>query len=155
MPTFYSNIGTRQNANSLFGNQVNPAQFSRSIKLLEVVYTFVGTEAANDIVNLAWLPEGSEVVPHLCTVNSDGVASTATITVGDLDVAGVGTAVDADRYSTALDVAAAGNDAFTGGVAFTTPYRLGADAWLSATFASMNTPVAGKKLTFRIAYVSP
>jgi hypothetical protein len=155
MATFYSDIGTKQNATSLGGNQVSAAILNREIKYFSPTYTMVGTEAANDVIRLGFLKEGAEIVPHLCTVNSDAVATTATITVGDLDLAGVGAAIDADRYSTALDVAAAGNDTFTGGVAFTTPYRLGGEAWISFTFATMNTPVAGKKLRFRIAYVSP
>lgn len=122
-----------------------------------LTYTMDGTEAANDIVRLTKLKAGSIILPHLSLVTSDAIAATATIDIGDDDVAGVGAAVDADRYADGLDVAAAGIDLFSSvaptTAARTTPYALGADSWIELTFATLVTPVAGKKLKVIITYV--
>ena len=122
-----------------------------------LTYTFDGTEAASDKVRLLKLPAGSIILPHMSLVTGDGIATTATVDIGDDDVAGVGAAVDADRYADGLDVAAAGIDLFSALATTTgarlTPYALGADSWIEATFATLVTPVAGKKLKFIITYV--
>ncbi len=127
-------------------------QATPTFRILQPKYTFVGTEAATNIIRVCKLPAGTIVIPYLSNVVSDGVATTATITVGDYAFSSKDTVVaDADRYSTSLDVAAAGADAFTGGVAATVPYELPAERWLTATIASMDTPVAGKILQFNLA----
>jgi hypothetical protein len=159
MATLYSTNGLKQlNAGlDYFKNQINPNVIESSIKYVHATYTMTGSEAASDIIRLVWLPEFSEVIPTLSSVTGNAVATTATLHVGDLDTAGVGGVVDADRYAVSLDVAASGLDLFSAGagVALQTPYRLGAGAWITATFATLATPVAGKILTFRIAYVTP
>lgn len=136
------------------GNRATPKQLCAKLFFAVIQYTMLGTEAAADVINLVKLPQGAEIDPTESTVVSDGVATTATIDIGDDDTAGVGAAADADRYADGLDVAAAGIDRFSdiAAAARLTPYALGADSIIKLTFATMDTPVAGKKLTFRIAY---
>jgi hypothetical protein len=107
----------------------------------------LGTEAAGDVIRFGQLPAGSIILPHLSIVTSDGIATTATLNVGDtgtVDQKGAALqAAVANRYAAALDVAAAGVDAFTPLVA---QFELGGDTWLVAAFATLTVPVAGKKL---------
>lgn len=157
MAIFYSNIGAVQvapTAKTMLDAEVT----SPTTRTTQPVYTFTGTEVAGDTIYLEKLPAGATVIPFLCNVYSNGVAGTATITVGDAP----GTAKDpnaavTNRYSTALDVAASGVDAFTGGAAAGAPYQIPAlglqvpsERWLTATLATLVTPVAGQKLQFNI-----
>lgn len=136
------------------GNRARGDNLTATLLVLIATYTMTGAEAANDIINIASLPQGTMIFPHLSEVTGDGIATTATLDVGDNDVLGVGSAVDADRYADGLNVAAAGSDLFNANAcaAETTPYRLGSDAIIKGLFATMATPVAGKKLVFRIVY---
>lgn len=148
---------------TVYAKQINPTMANRitepnslqtPLRFFEYVHTMVGTEAAGDILNLVKLPKGAIIDPTHSTVVNDGIATTATIDIGDDDTAGVGAAADADRYADGLDVAAAGIDRFSdiAAAARLTPYALGADSIIQLTWATMNTPVAGKKLTVRIGY---
>ena len=155
MATKNSDLYAKQ-ANPILGNRVRGDNLTPTVLMLIATYTMLGTEAANDIIDIVKLPQGTMIVPHLCQVVGDGIATTATLDVGDDDVLGVGSAADADRYADGLDVAAAGSDLFSAiaSAANTVPYRLGSDAIIKGLFATMNTPVAGKKLVFRIAYLA-
>lgn len=147
MATLYGTIAAKQNTPS-GKDPLFPIETLPTTRKLLLTYVMDGTEAAADIVRIYKLPPGCIVIPQTSAVTGDGIATTATITVGDYSL--TGTALDADRYSTALDVAAAGADTFTGGVAAATPYATTDESWLTFTFATMGTPVAGKKLDFRI-----
>ncbi len=113
-----------------------------------------GAEAAADVIRLIKVPAGCVVIPRLSGTytRTGGIAVTATITIGD-DGGGANpgfVTADDDRYSTALNVAAAGADAFTGGVAEQTPFTTTAQTWLTATLATLSTPTAGGILQFFI-----
>ena len=151
MPTFNSTVYAKQ-LDPKMGNRVVPTLLCARVQFAEIAYTMLGTEAAADVINLCKLPEGAKIVPGLSNVTGDGIATTATMDIGDTDDT---TAADVDRYADGLDVAAAGTDLFSAiaGVAQLTPYALQKDAIITATFATLNTPVAGKKLLFRIAYL--
>jgi len=134
------------------GNRVPVTELQAKPKFLTVSYTMLGTEAAADVINLGILPEGAVIDPTLSSITGDGVATTCTIDVGDDDDT---TAADADRYADGLDCAAAGIDLFSANAsaARLTPYALQKDSVIKATFATLVTPVAGKKLLFRIGYL--
>lgn len=150
---------------AVYAKQIAPTMGNRNSRMLEnakvffatVAYTMLGTEAAGDILNLIKLPQGSIIVPGLSRIIAEAIATTATVDIGDDDVAGVGAAADADRYADGLDVAAAGVDLFDSIIAAArlTPYTLGADSIITLTWATMNTPVAGKKIQVQIAYLAP
>jgi hypothetical protein len=154
MATTNSTIYAKQINPTMANRLTSPQALSLNVRLFEFVYTMLGTETAADIINLVKLPLGAIIVPGLSSVTTDGIATTATIDVGDDDVLGVGAAADPDRYADGLNVAAAGVDLFDANAcaARLTPYALGADAVITLTWATMDTPVAGRKLTFRIAY---
>lgn len=156
MPTFNSDIYPTQIAPAI-GDRLAPTKVLGRLLFATPKYTMAGTEAAADVVNLCVLPKGAIIDPTQCYVVGDGIATTATLDVGDDDTAGVGAAADADRYADGLDVAAAGIDQFSSiaCAARLTPYALGAESIIKATFATMNTPVAGKILQFRIGYFLP
>lgn len=153
MATVNSDIYAKQ-IDPTLGNRNAGLKENSPLRFLDALYTMLGTEAANDLINIAKLPQGAVIDPCHSTVVGDGVATTATLHVGDDDTAGVGAAADDDRYATSMDVAAAGVDRFdsTAAAARLTPYALGADSIIQGKFATMNTPVAGKKLRFRIGY---
>lgn len=152
MATGNSDIYAKQ-ADPKMGNRVAASLVSAAVLFATAKYTMTGSEAAADIINIVKLPQGTTIIPGLCSVTGDGIATTATLDVGDDDDSD---AADADRYADGLDVAASGTDLFTGiaGVAQQTPYTLGKDAIIQGTFATMATPVADKVLTFRIAYLA-
>jgi hypothetical protein len=153
MPTFNSTIYAKQILPTLANRMQSPI-FTLNVRMVEVIYTMLGTEAAADIINIVKLPQGAIIDPTLSSIVTDGIAGTATIDIGDDDTAGVGAAADVDRYADGLDVAAAGVDLFTANSAAArlTPYALGADSIIRATLVTLVTPVATRKLTFRIAY---
>ena len=153
MPTFNSSIYAKQILPTL-GNRLQAPTFTLNVRTVEVIYTMLATEVAGDVINIVRLPQGAIIDPTLSSIVTDGIAGTATIDVGDDDVLGVGAAADVDRYADGLDVAAAGVDLFTANSAAArlTPYALGADSIIRATLVTLVTPVAARKLTFRIAY---
>lgn len=135
----------------------NPVRENASLRFIEALYTMLGTEAANDLINIAVGFPGMVIDPSHSTVVSDGIATTATLDVGDTDASGVGAAADADRYADGLDVAAAGVDRFDSiaCAARLTPYTIASDCIIQAKLVTLVTPVAGKKLRFRIGYLIP
>lgn len=134
----------------------NPVRENQPLRFIEAKYTMLGTEAANDLINIAVGFPGMVIDPSHSTVVSEGIATTATLDVGDTDASGVGAAVDADRYADGLDVAAAGVDRFDSiaCAARLTPYTIASDCIIQAKFATLVTPVAGKVLRFRIGYLN-
>jgi len=154
MATLYGALAALQNSPSN-KTPVGPLEAFPNTRTLLLRYTQTGSEAASDIVRLYKLPPGAIVIPQLSAVTSSGVsATTATITVGDYKPDG--TVLDADRYSTSLDVQAAGADSFTGGVAAATPFVTTEDSWLTFTYATLTgTVTASATLDFRVVVNFP
>lgn len=160
MPTFYADQIATTSAGTIartsLGDRHPGPDLTPRTNVAHLTYTMKGTEVALDKVRLMKGRQGMKILPHLSLVTSNAVATTCTIDIGDDDVAGVGAAVDADRYADGLDVAAAGIDLFNSQApttaARTTPYALGADAWIELTFATLATPIEGRKLEILLAY---
>jgi hypothetical protein len=142
-------------ADPTLGNRAQGLKISGLLLIATSTYTMLGTEAAGDKINIVRLPMRAMVDPTYSTVVGDGIATTATLDVGDDDVLGVGAAADVDRYADGLDVAAAGIDKFDANAcaARLTPYVLGSESWIIGTLVTLVTPVAGKKLVFRVGYI--
>lgn len=104
-------------------------------------YTMTGDEVANDLVFLGNLPVGAEVQKVGSYVRTVGTAA-ATLTVD------IGDTTTADRYATALDVAAAGVDAFDEDPLFTVT---SATQGVYLKFKTLSTPGTGV-LKVRINY---
>jgi len=156
MSTYNSDLYAIQAAPTLRTRNARAREDS-PLRFIECLYTMTGAEAQNDLINLAVGKPGMVIDPSHSTVVSDGIATTATIDVGDTDAEGVGAVVDVDRYADGLDVAAAGVDRFDANAcaARLTPYTIASDCLIQAKFITLVTPVAGKKLRFRIGYLSP
>lgn len=114
------------------------------------VYTFKGTEGANDIVELADLPAGATVIPHQSYVADSfpsGLAGGSTVDV-HLGVAG-----DPTRFGY-VDYLNSGNARnFTNSVLHT-PVPFAEQTRVVAKLSALNGPVipSGKKLAFGITY---
>jgi hypothetical protein len=155
MALLYTDIAANQagNVNTL-ASLTDPALTAGRDKLITAVYTMTGAEVAADIINIVKIPSGALVDPISGNMAGNGIATTATVSVGDTDtVAGTVTA-DASRYSAAQSVAANNVTVgvpFSGGTQLTAPAQV-TDDWvfLTATFATLTVPVAGKKLVFRV-----
>lgn len=158
MATYYSTVRVNERlqtaGNGTMGDRNHGIAKSALPLFVTTSYTMVGTEAAGEYIELCKLPQGVRIDPTLSSITSEGVATTLTIDIGDDDVLGVGTTADVDRYADGLDCAAAGIDLFSANAcaARLTPYTLGSESIIKATMVTLATPVAGKKLTFRIAY---
>jgi len=189
MATFYSSIATEQQPFLNFPGGGMTAQGSSpgfndpaleigSVKEVIATYTMTGTEAASDTIRLYLGQPGTMIDPAYSSVCSTGIATTATITVGDDDTTGnyiygsTAVVASATRYSTALNVAAATTTqiGFTGGVSLNIPYQIGAlaveptgssagtgvsGAWIFATFATLATVTTGGTLVFRLRVIKP
>jgi len=136
------------------GNRLTPRELCSKTFFADIPYTILGTEAQGDFLNLIKLPQAAVIDPTLSSVVTDGIATTATLDIGDDDDEGVGAATDADRYADGLDVAAAGVDLFSANAAAArlVPYKLSKDSIIKLEFKTLVTPVAGKKLLIRLAY---
>lgn len=151
----YTDIAAAQagGANTLAALNDPNLDFART-KTLTAVYTMTGNEAANDAIYIARVPQGSYVEPVSGNVAAEAVATTCTLQVGDTDTNGGTQAYNPARYSAALNIAAGNTTVgfpFSGGTVLLTPAPIGDDwPWLLATFATLDTPVAGKKIVFRI-----
>jgi len=144
MATFYSNQNTERN---LPENRVDGDLFGGKLRALYRSYNMTGAEAANDVVVLGQLPAGAIVIKPGSFVKAVGtIASVCTIDIGDDN----GTP-DPDRYATALDVAAAGVDAFDEDPL----YRLTAQANIKLLFKTLTTPGSTGVLHVVITYLAP
>ena len=150
------------------------------VKEVTAIYQMYGNEAASDIINVYLAQPGSMVVPT-GTISGSGIATTATINIGDDDTTGVGVVSNLNnptqastRYAANINVATGQTNpiSFAGGAALTDPYVIGATAteqgplgtgtgtgvagsWVQAQFVTLGTPVAGKVLVFRLRVIKP
>jgi hypothetical protein len=153
---WYSNIAAVQAGGvNILANLNDPNLDMGNVKLITATYTMTGNEVANDVIYIARVPQGVIVNPVNGNIASTAIATTATVSVGDTDTQGGTVAYDPARYSGALNVAAGNTTvgfAFSGGTTLNTPAQIQDDwAWLVATFATLNTPVANKTIVFRIS----
>lgn len=164
MATFQSNIAVAQQSGANFpggtgGLTTQPGGFNDPVSelgttsLVTATYTMTGNEAVNDIIQIVLLGQGAQVQPD-STVVGNGIATSATITVGDTDTVGGTVTADASRYSGSVSVAANTTTvptSFTGGTVLNAPASITDDpVWVQAKITALNTPVAGKVLTFRL-----
>ena len=103
-----------------------------------------GTKSINDVIHLVRLPKNAVIVPHLCRVSGAAMGTAFSVKIG--------TDVDGEQaaYSAALDIKAAHDVAFTGGVKL--PVEHEAPYWVTATITAATTPTNGAKTTVYIAY---
>lgn len=157
MPTFTTAVYDAQKP-----DRANPSRLalpnaaSGNIEYVVVPYTLLGTEVANDIINLCILPVDAIPIPQLSHVYSADPGTTLT--------AHVGTAADVDGWANGLVLSAGGRVDFTSGtapawltktpiVADTGTFTTAGSAVVFATVASANTLTASVVLYFVLAYM--
>lgn len=151
---WYTNIGAVQAGGvNILANLQDTNLTAGRVKQITATYTMTGNEVANDVIYIQRVPSGSLPEP-VGNMSGNGIATTATVSVGDLDTAAGTVAADLSRYSAAQNVAAAVTTgtgvAYSGGTALTAPIQIVDDwVWLVAQFATLATPVAGKIIVFR------
>ena len=126
-----------------FPVQFNDAgiEFAQVIEVVSI-YQMYGNEASSDIVNLYMAQPGSQVKPT-GTISGSGIATTATVDIGDDDTQGyglvssgvafgaappsTGDGADPIRYCSAINVATGQTNpvAFAGGDSLVNPYQIG------------------------------
>lgn len=153
--TWNTDIAAVQAGNvNILANLNDPnLDFART-KMVTAIYTMTGNEVANDVINIARVPQGSYVDPVSGNVAAEAVATTCTLSIGDTDTQGGVGSYDPAAYSAPLNIAAGNTTVgfpFSGGTDLLKPSQI-VDDWpfLIATFATLGTPVAGKKIVFRI-----
>lgn len=105
---WYSNIASVAAGNvNVLADLVDPNLSATRVKLITAIYTMTGNEVANDVIYLARLPSGAIVDPDFGSMAGNGIATTATVGIGDTDTQGGTVAYDPFRYSAAQNVAAA------------------------------------------------
>lgn len=114
-----------------------------------VVELTVGTLAANDVVNLAKLKVGSQVVPALSRILCENPGTTFTVKIGD--------AGDDDRYLAAKALGGAAQDIGFGnspGVAGYVGYEIAAgNEVVKMTVTAAGTTTAASKIAILIAFL--
>lgn len=114
------------------------------------IYTLVGTEAANDTIQLFDLPAGAVIIPQLSHVTCSADPSVGTLNLW------IGDQADLDRYANAILLGSGGQVAFTSGAmpaAVATPFQPTAQTRIIASIAAASAaPTAAVKLIFTVAY---
>ncbi len=156
----YTDIATVQAGGAnILASLLDPNFSNGRLREICATYTMTGNEAANDAVYIARVPAGALVSSVNGSIASVGgaTATTQTTSIGDTDTKGGTSSYDPARYSAAVDTHAQTTTTpvlFSGGTELVTnapPQAVVDDnVWLLATFATSGTPVAGKKLVFRI-----
>lgn len=163
MAILYTDIANNQKDGNNFpggGMTTQPGQFNDpvlelgTLSLPICVYTMTGTEAQGDTIYVCRLGMGALVDPVRSNVAGNGIATTASVQIGDTDTQGGTVSPDVTRYSAAIAVnanmTATTGVSYAGGTALIVPQETTDDpVWVTATLSVLTVPVAGKVLVFR------
>lgn len=134
-------------------------EVSGNVLYMEAIYTLTaGTdETSGDIIRIAKLPANCRLLPEFCKmVRNDPGTAFNIAKIGDEPVVAGAFTGDDDRYSTAVDLSAAGTSdfAYAAQAAGLAGYTLPADAWIIATLGTVTAPTAGQVIKFLLAYAA-
>ena len=153
MATTYSDIATNQQDSSKFEDRPSGLNVSSPVRISNVLYTLVGTEAADDLINLVKLPKGARVITQLSSCEAENPGTALVIDIGDDD-----STADDDRYVDGLTLSAGGAFAFSAGgtvaAAELTPHELAAESWVQAKVKTATSLTASQTIRFVIAWVA-
>jgi hypothetical protein len=125
-----------------------------SLRYAAIPYVLVGTEAANDIINLVKLPKGVVVHPAASRIVCEDPGTALTIDIGF--ASNDDALCDGAALTTAHDVTFTGAASVTAVAAQYTPAALAAgDETIFATVKTATSLTAGARLLFLIAYTKP
>ena len=152
MATLKTDLASKQDSNS---PKLRASGFlaAGTVSRVSATYIATGAEVAGDIIDIADLPAGAQILPGRGTIATDGVGGTGAT------IATIGDAGSAARYSsTAVAVVAAGVTAITPANAVAVaPYTVEAGntrikAVIGLTSGSLT---AGKKSRFELIFSAP
>lgn len=148
MATFQSDIAARTGKLGRAGN-TDQTLHSANLRFVYATIIIGSALAANDILELATLPQGARVLPHLSSAICHADPGTALV----LDI---GTSADVDRFADGLVLSSGGSVPFTtpaipAGV--TASARLAAATLVYATVMTATTITDNSKITFAVAYL--
>lgn len=131
----------------VFGPDFNDAGLEiANVRQVTAIYQMYGNEVANDIINIYLAQPNTIVDPTYSSVSGGGVATTATLLIGDDDTNGYGLVssgaaygnvlldsqitkqgADPSRYSASINVATGQTNpiAFSGGTSLADPHQIG------------------------------
>ena len=121
MSVYQSNIAAKAKPRLMSDGLTDPSFVCASLYITQAEVNLPANVVAGDTIILTQdIPEGWAVIPQLSSITKQGTASTSmTVAVGD--------STDDDRYSTALNIAAAATTPvkteFAGGVDAITPAK--------------------------------
>lgn len=148
MPTFQSNIAARTGKVGNAGLEA-PILYQGAVKYAQATVTLPSTLAANDILELATLPTGAQIIPSLSQAVCHADPGTALV----LDI---GNSADVDAYSDGLTLSSGGVVDFTvPAIPAQTTARtvLSEDTLVYATVMTATSITNNSVITFLIAYV--
>jgi hypothetical protein len=148
MPNFNSSYVARLlslNASA----QAEPENLTGKLPLIETLtYRLLGSEVANDTIQLFDLPAGCVIIPNLCSVICNDPGTTLTLDIGD--------SLDTDRYADDIVLSNGGLVNFASTVpvpaGITTPFCPPATSRVFATVKSAASLTANVVLNFSIVY---
>ena len=147
MPTFTSNLASRQGKVGAAG-LVDPTLYQAKVRYAQATVVVPAILAANDILELAVLPAGAQVVPSLSQAVCHADPG------GSLRL-NIGTAAAASAFGSGLNLDAGGIVGFAAaGIPTQTTSRgkLAEDTMVTATVTTATTITANSTITFLIAY---
>lgn len=148
MANFKSNVIVTQEGASA-RTQAQPSNYVGKLPLAAVcAYTLLGTEAANDTIQLMDLPAECVLLPQLSSVTCADPGAALTLDIGD--------AADTDRYADDIALLNGGQVGFASTLpvpaGITTPFLPSATSRVYATVKVATTLTPGTVLNFLIAY---
>lgn len=146
MANFKSDIITAKDSLALSDAQHNSGELGL---IVPVLVTLDSGMAASDTIQLADMPAGAVLVPHMSKATAiDNPGTSLVIDIGDAD--------DDDRYSDGLTLSAAGDDKFLTDPAIPaavgTPYKPNESTRIFATVRTATSITADAKLLITLVY---
>ncbi len=122
------------------------------VRYAHIEYALLGTEVANDTINIVRLKAGAQVIPSLCRIVCEDPGTALSLDVGF--ASNVDALCDGAALTTAHDVSFTGAASVTAVAAQYVPVDIAVgDEVIFATLTLATALTAGAKLLFLIAYV--
>lgn len=131
-----------------YTNIANRKTIAKTTKYIQGVYTLLGTEVANDIIELAKLPTQSYVISTASYIKAEAPGTALVVKVG--------TNLDDDAISTALTLTGGGIKQLasgTNGVEVINPSEKTEEYKLQLKITTATALTAGAKIAFEICYI--
>lgn len=152
MATFKTDVQAGQTG--FARDRVEGQKVTGEVRFAEATWTVPSTAVTTgDTIEVVTLPVGAVVIPELSRTNSEGLGGTT------VAISKIGDAADDDRYTaSSVAVVSAGSTAWTPAQATSVVPRYATTQDTSVVLATLThggAPIAGKRLSFLIAFRLP